>query len=234
MSNGKPGIRQEQRSISSRLSGLEQNFTRFLIGANGRIQNHDERLATGEEKLEALIELAGLDEITAVIDRRRVERARAESAQEKGRLEEGVADGYLTTIEKVAERSLVVGRLIDKEGQVIEPGRLQVAVPTIKPEFKSQLLDQAVGVLIDLNNGTKFELLEIYNVDEEKAKAVFEAKQKAAQEAAAAIAKAEAGEPATEEAPAQAAEDQKDGQVEAAVASAAASDEAPAAETAQE
>jgi hypothetical protein len=205
MSTPKPGnsVRSQQKSISERITGLEQNFTRFLIGINQRIGNHEQRLSALEEQLHAVIELNGVVEVEQAINRTRVEQARANAAIEKARLDEGISDGYVTLIEKIEERSLAVGRLIDKDGQVIEPGRFQVAVPTIKPEFKTQLIDKGAGTVVDLTDGTKFEVLEVYNVDEEKAKSVAEAKQKAAQDAVEALNKAEDDGAAAAEAPAQ-------------------------------
>ncbi len=207
MSNGaKASLRNTQRSFSGRLDGLEQNFTRFLIGVNNRVQNHEQRLSNLEEKVEALIELNGPVEVEAAVNRLRLERSRAEVAIEKAKLDEAIADGYVMAVEKVEERSLVVGRYLDETGTVVEPGRLQIPVPTVKAEFKDQLIGASVGAVIDLQNGTKFELTEIYNVDEAKAQEVAAAKQKTAEDAAQAIAAAEGTEPPAADEPAAEAE----------------------------
>ena len=199
MSNGlKPSLRAVQGSLSDRITsveeratGLEENFTRFLIGVSQRLDRNDERLGLLEENAEALKELNGVEEVNRLIIQRRVERMRAEATIEKARLDEGLADGYILTAEKVTDDSILVGRYLDKDGVPIEPGWVQLATPKVQPQFRLLLLDQPAGTKIDIPNGNKFELLSIYTIDEEKTKAVIAAKQQAAADAAAEAAKAD-------------------------------------------
>src|SRR5688572_16819656 len=162
MSTMKPSVRQEQKSLSQRVGGLEQNFTRFLVGVQQRLSGGDQRLAQLEEQIAALIELNGKDEVVRIIDEGRIARARAEAEVEKGKLDEGIADGYISAAEQIGERSLVVGRVLGPDGKVQEPGRLQLVMPGVQKPFQEKLLNQPVGTTIDLPGGAKFEVQEIY------------------------------------------------------------------------
>jgi hypothetical protein len=207
MSNAlKPGLRQQQRSLSDRVGALEQNLARALMGVQQRFQALDQRTTSLEELVEALVNIQGSEDVQSFVDGRRLERAERLAAQEKASLEEAVKDGYVLPVEKVGEKSILVGKYIGADGGVIPPGRVQLVMAGgVAPEFRDKLLGQTVGKTLDLANGEKYELSEIYEVDEAKAKAVISAKaaaavQDAAKAAAAAAEEAKAAE--GEEAPA--------------------------------
>jgi hypothetical protein len=186
------GLRQQQRSLSERVGGLEQSIARLLFGINERFQAMDQRVAAIEETVNALRALQGSDDVDEYIKNARIDAARTASARETAALEQAVADGYVSKEETIQERSLIVARYLDKEGVAIEPGRAQLVMPGIQEPFRTNLLGKAVGATLDLPGGGKFEVLEVYAVDEEKAKAFEAAKALKAQEDAAATAKATA------------------------------------------
>lgn len=188
----KQGARQQVRTLSERITALEQGLAQVLYKINQRFSGIDGGLIETNEQIEALIELtSSIEEVQKVVERRRIERARAQAEREKASLEEGVKEGYLLKAEKAGAKSLIVGRYLDKEGKVEEPGRVQLAMPAVAEQFRDKLMGQAVGTTLDLPSGGKYELTEIYDVDDAKYKALQEAKQKAAQEAAAQAAKAQ-------------------------------------------
>lgn len=193
MSNGlnKPSVRNQTKSLSDRVGGIEQNFARVLFGINQRFQGTDQRLVTLEELVDAAIELHGRDEIARIVDAKRVERAQALAAQEKATLQQAVEDGYAVAAEKAGERSIVVGKYVNADGTVIEPGRAQLVMPGIQPQFREKLLGQPVGTAVELPDGGKFVLDEIYEVDEAKA---IEIQAKRAAAAAQAAGEADASE----------------------------------------
>lgn len=188
MSNGlnKPGLRAQTRSISQRVETIEQNMARFLYAVNQQGQQQGSKIVELQEKVEALMELAGAEDVMSIINEKRVEKARAQAAEEKASLEQGIADGYILAAETIGEKSLLVGRYVAADGTVTEPGRSQLVMPGILPHFREILLGQSVGFkLVDLPEGAHFEVQEIYNVDEAKANEVMQAKQQAQAEAAA-------------------------------------------------
>lgn len=188
----KQGLRQQQRTLSERITGLEQGVARMLFGVNQQFGQAAQRTQTLEEQVEALVAIAGAEEVQAYITDRRIERARAQAAAEKASLDEGIKDGYVIPAETCGEKSVIVGRYFDDKGTVLEPGRAQLVMPGVQDQFKQQLLGKGTGTRLKLPEGGEYELTEIYEIDEAKAKEVEEAKAKAAAEAAAAQAQAQA------------------------------------------
>lgn len=220
MSNNinKPSVRREAAGLSQRLDAVEQNLARVLFNLNQRFQAIDSQLQNANLLIQALTEHVGKDLVAATAEEIRVERLRANAEVEKNALEKGIADGYVSKSEKVDDTSILVGRYVSAKGDVQEPGRVQMTMPTVDPKFQAQLKDKGAGTSLDLPDGSKFELLEIYAVDTEKYRKLEEEKaKKAAEDAEKAVA-------ASAEVAAQ--DEQADG------AEAPASDSAPAAETA--
>jgi hypothetical protein len=204
MSNGinKPTPRQQVKSISERVNAVEQNVARVLVAINQRFQEDGNRLNTLDEFIDALMENAGRAEILAIVNDKRVGRARTAAENEKRLLEEGIADGYITKTDKAGEKTLVVGKYVSADGNDIEPGRVQLVMPTIQGEFKTKLLGQAAGFSLDLPGGGKFVTLELYEVDEAKFNEVRNAKATKAAQDALEAAKASTEADAAAEAPA--------------------------------
>ena len=189
MDNGirtKQSLRNQAKSVSARQDMIEQQMTRFVWAVNQQLQNLSQRLANAEETLVAVVSHIGEEEVQAIVTETRVAKARQGAAEEKATLDEGIRDGYITAAEVIEEKSLIVGVYYDKDGKAIEPGRNQLVMPGIAPNFREKLQGQKVGVKLDLPDGASFEVLEIYSVDEAKAQALLEEKQKAAAAEAAA------------------------------------------------
>jgi hypothetical protein len=185
MSNGKPSMRQTQRSLSERVAGLEQNLAQILFNLNRTFQQANQRIGTVEELVDALVNLQGSQDVQDYVNAKRIERAEALAAQEKASLEAGVAEGFVIPAETASEKSVIVGRYYGADGTVTPPGRVQLVMPGVQQEFREKLLGKPKGTILDLANSEKYELMEIYEVDEEKFKEVQTAKAaKAAEEAA--------------------------------------------------
>ncbi len=182
MSNGlnKTPTKQAVRSLSDRVGGLEQNVARALIGIQGRFEGFEGRLSPVEELVDALVDIQGRAEVERLVDERRIARARALAEQEKNTLEGGVRDGYVTAAEVVGEKSIIVGKYVNADGVVIEPGRAQLVIPGVAPQFREKLVGKGAGTVLDLPNDETFELLEIYEVDNEKYQKFVAEKQAAA------------------------------------------------------
>ena len=195
--------RNAEPSLNQKIKGLEQNLGRLIVGINQKFSTIEQRLGTTEEAVEALTEIQGKEEVLALIAELRAAKAQQASDQEKTSLETAITDGYVVTAAAVEARSLIVGRYTDPQGNILPPGRAQLVVPNVQPQFASQLLGKPVGTKLTLPDGHTFELQEIYTVDEAKAAEVMAAKQEAANAAAVAAAAATAAaDEATDTAPA--------------------------------
>jgi hypothetical protein len=182
MSNGlnKPTVKQEQKSLSLRVKALEENFARALIGINQRFTGLSDRTMSLEEFVEALMHLQGREDIEAYVDVKRIERARAAAAAEKESLDVGINEGYVVAAETAGDRSIVVGFYTGADGKVIEPGRTQLVMPGIQPQFRELLQGKSIGTKVALPDGGSFEVQAIYNLDEQK---LVELQQKRVEEA---------------------------------------------------
>lgn len=193
-------VRSQQRSLSDRIGTMEQSVAKMLFGINQRFMGSDQQINELIEKVDALVQLQGAEDVSAYIANARIERARAASAQEQASLEEAIKDEIVKPAEAAEERSLIVGRYYHKDGSVQEPGRAQLVMPGVQAEARAKLLGQKAGFVLDLPDGSKFELLEIYSVDEERAVKLREERQKAALDAATAAAQAVAKEDESQDA----------------------------------
>lgn len=64
----------------------------------------------------------------------------------------------------IDEKSFVVGRTIDAEGNVVNP-RLQFAVATVEPELSKALMGKKLGEVVGYSEGEDpFEITEVYRI----------------------------------------------------------------------
>lgn len=147
-----------------RLDALEQTMGGIVQGVNNALNQLQQQLAGFSETLGALVQSIGQDEVERLMVENRAERGRQLVESEKAGLAAMLAAGDVVAGEKVTEKSLLVGRELDKDGVVAPPGRAQTAFSRIEPGFQAGLLGQAVGFALDLPTGGKFVVDEIYEV----------------------------------------------------------------------
>ena len=180
------GLRQQQKSLNERVTILERSQAQMMVGVQKRLIEIGQTEQDTKDFIEALARLSGTEEVQAEVKAIRIERLRAQANAEKDSLDAGIKDGFILPVDTAEEKSVIVGRYIESNGEVQEPGRAQLVMPGIQEEFRNQLLGKGPGTVLDLPNGAKFEVQELYNVDEAKyaeVQATREAAQKAAIEA---------------------------------------------------
>jgi len=154
--------------ISERLDQLEQMLQSIVSSVNNGINQLGNQVGGVTEVLDAVVQTLGVETIQKIMGENRVAKAEAQSAAEKAALNELLTKGDVKAVEKITEKSVVVGRETDKDGAVRMPGRAQVAFQRIDPNFQASFLGQGPGFLLDLPNGGKFEVQEVYEVVEKK------------------------------------------------------------------
>lgn len=86
----------------------------------------------------------------------------------KSRVDAYVQEGRLIAIEEVGGESMIVGRELNESG-VVENPRIQFLVGRLIDELKEKFVGKKVGDLIKGENGKlDIEIMEIYNIVEEK------------------------------------------------------------------
>lgn len=154
-----------------RLDQVEKTLPSLISAINNSLGQMNGQLNSQGEVLEAVVELLGQDTVSGKIKENRERRATETMEAEKKALEELKSRGDLVAVEKVTEKGLIVGREYNPDGTVRHPGRAQVAFQRVDDQFKAGLKDQAVGFVLSLPNGGKFEIVEIYEVVEKKEEA---------------------------------------------------------------
>lgn len=177
-----------------RLDQVEKTLPNLISAINNSLGGMSQQLNSQGKVLEAVMQLLGRESVESTMKEIEERRATETMEAEKKALEELTAAGNLVKVEKVSEKSIIVGREYQPDGSLRHPGRAQVAFPRVDPQFQPKLKDQGVGFVMDLPNGGKFEVAEIYEVVQK------------AEEAAPADASAETPPPPAPEAPAPAPE----------------------------
>lgn len=156
-------LRQKTRTALDRIEVIETTINELVTGVNGVVQQLNGKLLDVAEKLEALADIVGKDKFEEVLQANALAKAKGQAEAAKKTLEQHVEAGDLAVSATISENSVVVGREFDKDGNLLEPGRIQLTFGGIKKEFQDQLLGQAVGFTVATPVGGKFEVLEIYD-----------------------------------------------------------------------
>ena len=161
--------RQLARKTSNALERLDQveKTVGNIVGAvNNSLGQVSQQLGGITEVLDAVVQTLGAETIQKIMTENRQAKAEAAAQAEEAALKELLSKGDIKVAEAISEKSIVVGRETNPDGTVRAPGRAQVAFARIDPNFQGPFLGKAVGFVLDLPNGGKFEVLEIYEVVE--------------------------------------------------------------------
>lgn len=156
-------LRQKTRSALDRIDAVESTINELVSSLNGVIQQLNARLADMSEKLQAVTDVVGVENVTKALDALAQAKAEKQLASAKEALNDALTKGHLVPAATIGENSLVVGREFDKDGNLIPPGRIQLTFSGIKAEFQEKLKGQGFGFTVDTPTGGKFEVLEVYD-----------------------------------------------------------------------
>jgi hypothetical protein len=123
-----------------------------LLDRVGRVEATQQEIF---ETIQALAQVVGPGEVQArlgAIKRDKMAQAIAEA----------VKNGNLEPSDAIAEKSLVVGQQLSKDGAPLFPGRFQVFVTDAIEEVRKALLGKKVGDTIPLSDGGTVKIDEIY------------------------------------------------------------------------
>lgn len=152
--------------ILDRVQALEETTN----GLAGFVQSEVEQLKKAVTSLVEVINgviAAGGEgfeqKVTDAVNAARAKRAAEQVEAQKAQLAKAVEDGVLVPETTVAEGTIIVGRELDAENNVLGTGYAQVRFEQFTPEAKEQVLGQGVGFVITGPQG-KFEVLEVYSI----------------------------------------------------------------------
>jgi hypothetical protein len=146
-----------------RIETLEAGYKSLVEALQGTLTQQAHEISTLKETIAAIKVVVGEKGIDDAIKAARIERAEARSAAEKAALETQLSSGALVKADVISEQSVVVGKEVTADGEVIPPGRVQLIFGQFLPEFQEKLKGQSVGTTVDTPVGGKFEVTEIYD-----------------------------------------------------------------------
>lgn len=155
-----------------RIGDLEKNLNQVVKGADALFQQADSRLKLLEETVSALVTSIGVDEIAAIIEKRKSEQRAEQNAKLQVALDAAVTEGKLAVSNLIGPDTIVVGVERNHEGHEISP-HVQVPFNNFLPEFRAELEGKHVGAVVatkpvdsqgtPLPTGT-FEILGVYQL----------------------------------------------------------------------
>lgn len=161
--------RKQVKSAIERIDTIEQDLPRVVMAVNEALTAQSQRVGELASILEAVVELAGVQAVDVKIKEIADRKVLANLEVAKSRLEQALTSGEVVSANVISERSLIVGREFDAQGEVLFPGRAQLQYAGVKPEFQAQLLGQGFGFTLETGDGGKFEVLEVYDVVDQSA-----------------------------------------------------------------
>lgn len=170
-SNRQLSQRQQVRTALERISDLEQQMPQIIVGINQALNAASTRASELASVIEAISEILGTEVVDAKIKEISERKALQNLASAQDALQKGLEDGSVVKTDSITANSLVVGRELDKDGNPVFPGRVQLTYAAIRPDFQKKLLGQSAGFVFSTSESEspnpedgKFEVLEVYNI----------------------------------------------------------------------
>jgi hypothetical protein len=149
-------------TLEGELEDVKGSLPRLAMGVQNITNKLSQDLYEVREYIDALIGLVGPEEVQKVIMDNRLTKSHADADASKANIAKKVEEGALAKAEKVTEESLVVGHEVKADGTVVEPGFASFAFSQVHPEFKTKLLGQSPGAVVELKDGHTFKVEEVY------------------------------------------------------------------------
>jgi hypothetical protein len=159
----KPIEHKVKKSAVERIGDIESVVVDIVQSSNKAFNDLNGAVNGFRSLLEALVEAAGADNIQTILDRRHLEQETARVEQAKAWVQSQLEAGTFAKAEVIGDQSLVIGKEFDAEEKPIGPGYLQVHVPTLSDDLKTQLVGKAIGTRAATSTGTFLEVTDIYN-----------------------------------------------------------------------
>lgn len=150
------------------VEALANNLKDTVEGCNKSFQLVENRLRSIEEMVLALVDVCGSDAVKASMDRIHANQTQEQLQRAEEAISEAVKAGNLTAMavlpnketleadvdKSLASKILIVGRQFNKEGQLQEPGRVQLPLVRVVDEVRFALADKKPGDVIEIADGT--------------------------------------------------------------------------------
>lgn len=153
--------KKQVKSALERIDALEQELPRLAMAVNEVLTKNAQRLGNLAAVLEAAVHILGQDVVDAKMAELEKERKAQRLAEARVKLDEAVAAGQLVPADSVDTDSFLVGTVSKAEG---DSEQVQVSYDQLSNTIKDSLLGSPVGTVAQADDGSKFEVTEIYKV----------------------------------------------------------------------
>lgn len=160
-------LRQRTKDTAAKVEDFQKDLVTVVNAVNEVFGKFQAQVEAQKELLNTLVALAGPEVIQAKLEARKVERDQKAVAA----VDLLKSKNVLLVAPLVTEDSFIIAKEWDKDGNLKAPGRVQVAFKDLLPDFKGKLSSAVVGDSVETPDGGKFEIVEIYSIDQEAAKA---------------------------------------------------------------
>ena len=155
---------EKANGVLDRVNNAEKNIQMIYENIQKNFSVVDTKLSEQGEILDACVTLLGLDTVLEQVKKARIDKSEAESENKRVALETALAEGKIVVTDTIDTQSIIVGSEVDKDGNPLHPLRAQILLAQIKPELAEPLKGKKVGDVVETPIGTKFTVLEIYNI----------------------------------------------------------------------
>lgn len=156
--------KKQVKSAIERIDALEQELPRLALAINEVLTKNAQRLSDVASVLEAVAHMLGQDEVDAKIAELAKERASKRLAEAQEKLNEAVEAGQLVPVDMVDSDSFLVGTVSKGADANATSEQVQVTYDQLSSTIKDQLLGAAVGSTAQADDGSLFQVTEIYRV----------------------------------------------------------------------
>lgn len=181
---GDNSLRKRAEGLQEKVERLEEMVGQLMLGIQEQSKRTGNTLGYLAETSQAVVEIIGKDQVAALIEEKRLVRAQEVADKDKEGLEKAIAEGWVTSTDKVAADSFLVGKETLANGKLLGVGRQSVAFSSLAPEYQMELLGKTVGAVAKTPVGGTFEIQEIYTLDQAKGQEVLARQEREAAEAA--------------------------------------------------
>lgn len=151
------------RGALERIEALEGQTFQLMLGVQQGFQSVQQDMSAHSEFIEAIVGLVGKEAVESKMKENRVARATANMEAMKAKLEKAVEDGAMVAATTIGADSLVVGTQFNAAGEVIPPGRLQIAFSEFDEEKAALFAGKGVDTMVVLPDGSSFAITGIFD-----------------------------------------------------------------------
>ena len=162
--NVKPSARKQAKDALSRIDALEKTVEDLQSGVANVVSSMNNALESVLGSIDALVEIVGPETVAAKIAELKEKKDLKQLQDMKDAVAAALEKGTLVVTDSIQEKTLVIGQELDAEGKPAGLGRVQLPFEGFKPKFQEQILGKPVGTDIDIGNGGKVTITEIYKV----------------------------------------------------------------------